>query len=164
MADTISLRLTGRSDALIPGDNSQTTLERANTIEVLSFSQASRITFSRATGLATGRRFHDPIVFTKRIDRATPRLREALIRNETVNGAFRWFRPNPSGDGTTEQFFTITFSGGRITGTTALLPNTLDAASAALPPMEEIQMIFNGIVWTHHSGGIETTDSWTSTA
>jgi type VI secretion system secreted protein Hcp len=164
MADTISLTLTGRSGASIPGDNSQSTLERANTIEVLSFSQPARISFARATGQATGRRFYEPIKFTKRIDRSTPRLRQALAQNESVAGTFRWFRPNPAGDGTTQQFFTISFSEARVSGATLLLPDTMDPASATLPPMEEIQMVYSQIAWTFADGGVTFEDSWTATA
>lgn len=157
MADTISLKLTGAAQGLILGDNSETTLERANTIEVLSLTQPLRSAFERGTGMATGRRYYEPIKFTKLIDRSSPLLRKALVNNESLTGAFKWFRDN---NGTTQQFFTIDVSDARLVGATTRLPDTLNPASANLLPMEEIEMVFNTITWTFVPGGVTSTDAW----
>ena len=164
MAQTIALSLTSNGTD-IHGDSSQTTMGRANTIEVLSLTETSRTAFERSTGLATGRRFHEPILFTKIIDRSSPLLRKALTNNEVVSGTFKWFRPSSggSGSGVTEQFYTIAFAEGRIVSAKSMLPNTLDPASASLPPMEEIGLVFNQITWTFESGSIVFEDSWVST-
>ncbi len=162
MANTIALTLTSNGTE-IHGDSSQTTMGRANTIEVLSLTQLSRTTFERSTGLATGRRYHEPILFTKIIDRSSPLLRKALISNEVVGGSFEWFRPNPSGTGTVEQFYTMAFAQGRVVSAKTILPNTLDPGSASLPPLEEIGLVFNQITWTFEAGGVEFEDSWIST-
>lgn len=164
MADTISLDLTGQVQGAIHGDNSQTTMNRANTIEVLSMTHALRSAFDRGTGMATGRRYYEPITFTKRIDRSSPLLRKALTTNEIVSGSFKWFRPNPDGSGSTEQFFTIAFTNGRVVSAEARLPNTLDTDSANLPPIEEIKLVFNTISWKFENGGIEHQDTWTAVA
>jgi type VI secretion system secreted protein Hcp len=160
MADTISLTLTGTVQGAIQGDNTQSTLGRENTIEVLSLTQALRGAFERATGRATGHRYYEPITFVKRIDRSSPKLRKALTTNEVVSGTFKWFRPNPDGSGTTEQFFTITFSDGRVVGAEAQLRDTLDPATANLPPLEEIKLVFNTISWEFTNGGIVHQDTW----
>lgn len=162
MADTISLTLTGPGSDPIEGDHSETTLERENTIEVLSLTQPQRTAFERATGLATGRRFYEPITFTKRIDRASPKLRQALAQNQVVSGSFRWFRPNPVG-GSTQHFFTIEFTNGRIVSVEARLMNTLDPALAGLPPLEEVKLVFNTITWTFEEPGIMFVDTWSAT-
>src|SRR5574343_1366682 len=114
MADNISLTLSANGTN-IPGDSTVSSLERANTLEVLSFEQSVSRAFDRATLLATGRRIYAPIRFTKRLDRSTPLLRKAMIQNEGVAGNFRWFRPHPSGDGSTQHFMTLSFTEGRIT-------------------------------------------------
>lgn len=160
MAESIALTLSANGTN-IPGDNSFTTLERANTIEVLALEQQLARAFDRATLVPTGRRFYAPLKFSKRLDRATPLLRKALNQNEVVAGQFRWFRPSPSGDGTTDAFFTLAFTGGRITKCTLRLPDTLLPDTSNLPPMEDIELIFGTITWTWVSGGIVHTDDLT---
>lgn len=158
MADTIALTLTANGSD-IDGDSTVTSMGRADTIEVLSFEQTIKTAYERASLRATGRRIYVPLRFTKRIDRSSPLLRQALLQNQEVAGSFRWFRNNASGDGTTEHFFTLAFTGGRITQATLRLPDTLDPASTNLPPLEDIELVFNGVTWTYEPGGVETNDS-----
>lgn len=158
MADTIALTLTSNGDA-IDGDSSITAMERTNTIEVLSLEQQVSTAFDRATLQATGRRIYVPIRFTKRIDRSTPLLMKALTLNQVVAGSFRWFRPNPAGTGSTEHFFTLEFTEGRITRCNLRLPDTLDPARASLPPLEEVELTFSHITWTFVNGGVTHTDA-----
>lgn len=157
MAETISLRLTANGTD-IEGDSTVTSLERADTIEVISMEQQVSRSFDRATLTATARRIYAPIRFTKRLDRSTPLLRQALVNNQVVAGNFRWFRQSPSGDGTTEPFFTLTFTGGRITKCTLKLPDTLSADTASLPPLEEIEVAVGVITWSWTDGGVEFED------
>lgn len=158
MAQTIALTLTSNGDD-VPGDSTVTSMSRADTIEVLSLEQALSKTFDRATLLATGRRIYTPLKFTKRLDRSTPLLRQALVENRVVAGAFRWYRPNPDASGTTEQFFTLAFTAGRITKCTLRLPDTLDPALVLLPPLEDVELTFSTITWTWTSGSVEFEDS-----
>ncbi len=101
----------------------------------------------------------NPIIIRKRIDKATPLLIKCLVENTVVSGGIRFFRPNPAGDGTTEQFYTIQFSQARITEIRQLLPDVLDAKTAALPPMEEISITFRTISWTYTNGGVTHEDT-----
>ncbi|MCU0924507.1 MAG: type VI secretion system tube protein Hcp [Hydrogenophaga sp.] len=158
MAETISLRLVANGSD-IEGDHTLTSLGREDTIEVLAMEQQLSKAFDRATLRATGRRIYAPIRFTKRLDRSTPLLRQALVNNAVVSGSFRWFRPHPDGDGTTQQFFTLEFAQGSITKCTLRLPDTLLDDSASLPPMEEIELVFGEITWRWTDGGIEFEDT-----
>jgi type VI secretion system secreted protein Hcp len=158
MADTIALTLTAAGET-VEGDSSVTSMDRADTIEVLSLEQQVSTAFDRATLLPTGRRIYAPIRFTKLMDRATPLLRQALSQNQVVSGSFRWFRPNPAGTGGAQHFFTLDFTEGRITKCTLRLPDTLDPAQATLAPMEEVELTFATITWTHVPGAVEHTDT-----
>lgn len=158
MAESISLTLSANGTN-IPGDSLVTSLDRANTLEVLSLDQNVSRAFDRATLQATGRRIYAPLRFTKRLDRATPLLRKALINNEVVTGNFRWFRPNPSGDGSTQHFMTLRFTQGRITKCVLRLPDTLSADTSTLPPMEDIEMTAGTWTWTWVPGSIEFEDT-----
>lgn len=158
MAESISLTLTSNGSD-IPGDNTQSSLDRADTIEVLSLEQPMFVNFDRSTYRPSSRRVYAPIKFSKRMDRATPLLRQALNHNETVSGSFRWFRPNPAGDGTIEHFFTLAFSGGRITRCTLTLPDVMQVDTASLPPLETVELVFETVTWTWEPSGIEHEDS-----
>ena len=161
MADTIALTLTANGDD-IEGDSPITSMDRADTIEVLSLEQQLSTAFDRATLQATGRRIYAPIRFTKRLDRATPLLRQALVQNQVVAGSFRWFRPNPGGTGTLQHCLTLDFTEGRITKCVLRLPDTLDATAAALPLLEEVELTFTTITWTWVPSGTAFEDTWGS--
>jgi type VI secretion system secreted protein Hcp len=158
MAESISLTLSANGDD-IEGDHTQTSLGRENTIEVLKLEQPMFVNIERASLRPSGRRVYMPLKFSKRMDRSTVLLRQALNENHVIAGNFRWFRPNPAGDGTTQHFFTLAFTGGRITRCELQLPDVLQAESASLPPMELVELMFDGVTWTWVDGGIEHTDS-----
>lgn len=161
MAETLSLHLTANGTD-VAGDHTLNSLGRANTIEVVSLEQQVKTAFDRGTLRATGRRVYVPLRFSKRIDRSTPLLRRALVNNEVVAGEFRWYRPHPAGDGSTQHFFTLAFTQGRITGATLRLPDTLGAETATLPPLEDIELVFNEVTWRWEDGGIEQVDTLTA--
>lgn len=163
MADTIALTISANGTN-IQGDSTVTSLSREHTIEVLSLEQTVKSAFERATLMATGRRIYVPLRFTKRVDKSTPLLREAQVRNQVVAGQFRWFRPDPAATGTTQHFFTLAFTQGRITSATLRLPDVLNPDTANLPPLEDIELVFNGVTWTHVPGSIAFEDTYSAHA
>jgi len=110
--------------------------------------------------MATGRRQYEPILIRKRIDKASPLLFKALVENQKIDATFKFFRPNPTGDGTTEQFYTIEIKDGRIAGLTEWVPDTIVPATSTEPPLEEVTFVFHTIVWTFTNGGVTHQDSW----
>lgn len=159
MAETVHLYLKANGSD-IAGESTQTSLGRENSIECLFFEDAVRTAREKGSGMATGRRTYEPIVLRKRIDKSSPLLAKALCNNEVIEGVFKFFRPNPTGDGTTQQFFTVAIGEGRIAGIKRTSPDTLDPASALAPPMEEVSFVFHNITWTYTDGGIEHHDNW----
>lgn len=159
MAETVHLFLKA-SGSDIKGESSQSSLGRADSIECVYFEQAAKSAREAASGLATGRRQYDPIVIHKRIDKATPLLAKALVNNEGVEGTFKFYRPNPKGDGTTQQFFSVAIKGGRVFSQKLLVPNTLDPELVNEPPLEEVGFVFHTINWTYTDGGISHEDTW----
>jgi len=96
----------------------------------------------------------------KRIDKSTPLLAKSLCRNEVIEGTFKFFRPNPTGDGTTEQFFTVVVKQGRINSQKLVNPDVIVPATATEPPLEEVSFVFHTIEWTYTNGGISHEDTW----
>ena len=101
MAETVHLYLKANGSD-IKGESTQTSLGRADSIECLYFEDSVRTARETGSGRATGRRTYEPIVMRKRIDKSSPLLVKALCNNEVVEGIFKFFRPNPAGDGTTD--------------------------------------------------------------
>jgi len=159
MAQTVHLELTANGTK-IDGDSTIASMERENTIECLSFTDAVRTAREASSGMASGDRSYEPITICKRIDKSSPLLAKALCNNEAIEGKFKFFRPNPAGDGTTEQFFTVEIKEGRISAIKRVSPDTIDPAEANAPPTEEVSFVFGYIGWTYEPDGIEHIDHW----
>jgi len=158
MAETVHLYLKANGMD-IQGESTQTSLGRENSIECLYFEHAFKTVRDAASGLATGRRQYEPIRIVKRIDRSSALLAKALVQNQLVEGVFKFFRPNPTGDGTTEQFYTIEFKQGRIASFEQITPETFDPETAAYPELEEVTFVFRSIKWEYTNGGITHEDT-----
>jgi type VI secretion system secreted protein Hcp len=144
----------------IAGDSTQTSLGRENSIEAIAYSQKVFTAREAGSGLATGRRQYEGIEITKRIDKSSPLLMKALCENQVVEATFKFFRPNPTGDGTTEQFYTVSIKKARINAITQSVPNSFVPASTNMPPVETIQIVFHTINWTITNGGVTHEDTW----
>jgi type VI secretion system secreted protein Hcp len=149
--ETAHLTLTMNNE-VIQGESDITTLGRSNTIQCLALESEIFRPGAPATPAV-----HRPIKLVKRVDKATPKLAEALGQNHTGSGTFRFFRPNPSGDGTTQQFFTVTLAGARVKSHRILLPNTIVPETSVQPLLEEVTLSYTSITIRYENGGIETT-------
>lgn len=159
MAETVHLYLKANGND-IQGESTQTSLGRDDSIECLFFEDSVRTAREKGSGMATGRRTYEPITFRKRIDKSSPLLAKALCNNEVIEGTFKFFRPSPNGDGTTQQFFTVEIAEGRVASIKRTSPDTIDPASASEPATEEIGFVFHTITWTYEEGGVVHTDNW----
>lgn len=163
MAETVHLYLKSNGSD-VQGESTQTSLGRENSIECLYLE--SGISTVRETGnaRAAGRRQHQPLLIRKRIDKASPLISKALCNNEVIEGEFKFFRPNPTGDGTTEQFFTMKIYKGRVASQRVWSPDSLVLASATEPPLEEVTFVYHTIEWTYTNGGVTHQDDWAGNA
>jgi type VI secretion system secreted protein Hcp len=135
----------------IAGEPLVSSLGRQNSIECLSYQQGVVTAREAGSGAATGRRQYAPIVIRKRIDKSSPLLAKGLTQNEVAEGTFKFYRPNPNGDGTTEQYYTVDFQQGRLS---AFKQSTTDGL------IEEVAFVFQSISWTFVKGGIFHQDTW----
>jgi type VI secretion system secreted protein Hcp len=159
MAETVHLYLKANGSD-IQGESSQTSMGRENSIECVYFTSSVKTAREAGSGMATGRRQHEPIMIRKRIDKSTPLIAKALCENQVIEGKFKFFRPNPTGDGSTEQFYTVEIKKGRIASQRTWLPDTIVPASTMEPPLEEVSFVFHSIVWTYTNGGVTHEDTW----
>lgn len=106
-----------------------------------------------ATGQASGRRRHAPIVVTKDVDRASPQLVETWARNEVLT---TW---------RLDVFGTDTFGRRRPRYSIELRRAGVVELSLATPepssfPRESVAFAYERITWTWHDGNISSTDDW----
>ena len=159
MANTVHLYLTANGTK-IDGNSTIESMDRADSIECLSFEDSVRTAREASSGMASGERSYEPVRITKRIDKSSPLLAKALCNNEVIEATFKFFRPNPAGDGTTEQHFTIEIQEGRVASITRVSPDVIDPAAANAPPTEEVTLVFGYIRWCFEPDGIEHVDHW----
>ena len=163
MAQTVHLYLTANGTK-IDGESTIESLDRADSIECLSFEDSVRTAREASSGMASGDRTYEPIRITKRKGKSSPLLAKALCNNEVIECEFKFFRPNPAGDGTTEHFFTVAIQEGRVASITRVSPDVIDPASASAPPTEEVTFVFGYIRWCYEADGIEHIDHWSQRA
>ena len=107
---------------------------------------ADGITTDQApTGRSLGRRHPEPIVVRKRIDRTTPRLLESAVA-ERAGGRHVHLLP-PDADGTSEHYFTVDVSGGRIVG----IERSWQADASS--EHEDVRIAPLAVTWTHVPSG-----------
>lgn len=161
MAETVHLTLNLAKQGAVKGESSQETLGRKDTIECIYFQHRVKTAREANTNVMLGRRQHEPILVRKHIDKSTPLLMQALTTNEQIKDAtFKFYRPNPTGDGTTEQFFTITIKNGNVAAIHHCSPDTKDPSDVHVAPYEEVELVFQDIEWRHETGKTSAADSW----
>lgn len=144
----------------ITGDN--TIAARADSSEVVELHHEVMKPTDRQSGRPTGARVHGPMRILKRIDKATPQLYNALARNmDLPNLELRWYRPDPTGSGEIQHFYTIVLEHALVSRIEAWLPNSQVAEQAAFTPMEWVEFNYRRITWRFEDGGIESMDDWT---
>lgn len=163
MAETVHLYLK-LNGVTIQGESTQTSLGREDSIECIHFVNEVKTARQAGSGQATGRRQYEPILIRKRIDKSSPLLAKGLAQNQVAEGVFKFFRPNPSGDGTTEHFFTIDIKQGRVSYIKLYVEDVLDPDTSTRPPLEEVSFVFHTIKWTYEPGGVEYQDTWNAQA
>lgn len=159
MAESVFLELKSNGNE-VQGESSVHSLDREGKIECYYFCDSVRTAREAGSGAASGRRTFDEMKFIKRIDKSSPLLAKALCNNENIEGIFRFYRPNPDGDGTTQQFFEIEFEGGRVASIKRVSPLTFDPASSKDPPYEEVGFVFKVIRWIDPINSTMHEDSW----
>jgi type VI secretion system secreted protein Hcp len=155
------LKLNG---ADVPGNSTVVSLGRENSIEVYDFGFGVTAPIDTATGLATGRRFYQTLKIHKRADRSSPLLFRGLAQNQVAELSIRFFRPNPTGDGTTQHYMTYRITGARIVDISA----TGDSPTLGTSPIsgqlrEVVSFAFQTFQITYEDGGVTFTDTISGT-
>jgi type VI secretion system secreted protein Hcp len=158
----LSLKINGVD---VKGTSTQTSLGRGDTIECTYYEQSISSAAQEAVrDPLDGRQMtrggpprYNPIRIRKRIDKSSPLLIKAISDGQTVDGTFKFYRPNPTGDGTTEQFYTVRFEGGRVESIKQYVPDTIVPAISTDPPLEEVTFTYSTITFSFSNAASTTT-------
>jgi type VI secretion system secreted protein Hcp len=132
---------------------------REGTILVEAMNHEVYIPRDPHSGLATGKRVHQPLTITKMYDKASPKLYQALCSGEHMkNVAIKWYRIRASGD--EEHYFTHKLEDAIVVSVKAWMPNVLDKEKESYGHMEDVSFTYSKITWTWEIDGVEAQDSW----
>ncbi len=160
MALNAYLRLVGQKSGEIRG--SVTQKGREGKIMVIAMSHDIASPRDAASGQASGRRQHQPLVITKQLDKSSA----PLHRVQTDNEGFRewelqFWTPQLSGAagaGTEVQHFTIKLTNASIASIHMQMANNKDPELMKLETFEEVAFVYQKIEWTWTDGGITAVD------
>jgi len=157
MALNAYLRLKGQKQGSIKG--SVTQRGHANTIRVIATRHEISSPRDAATGLATGKRQHHPIIITKELDQSTPALYSALVTNETLTEwELEFWRVDAAGK--EEHYYTIKLSNATVASIEFVQPDTRNPDLAKYAEYQNIAFTYQKIEWTWIKGGLAAVDDW----
>jgi type VI secretion system secreted protein Hcp len=163
MALNAHLRLKGQKQGDIKGAARQK--GREGRIAVIAVSHEIVSPRDPASGQATGRRQHKPLVITKELDRSTPLLHAAHVNNEVITGfTLDFFSADQGSAGTGVEVndYTITLENASIVGIHTVMPNTKDPDLIKRATYQEVSFTYEKITWTWNDGAITATDDFSA--
>ena len=163
MALNAYLSLKGQTQGNIIG--SVTQKGREGKIMVIEVSHEVNSPRDPASGLATGKRQHSPLVITKELDQSTPLLYTALVNNEKITTfelQFWTLQKFGSGNGIEKQHYTIRLTNARICDIKFTMLNNKNPELTRYAEYEEVSFTYQKIEWIWHIGNKMAMDDWES--
>ena len=120
-----------------------------------------------ASGLATGKRKHQPFVITKEVDKSSPLLYNILVNNENITEwELQFWSPGSNsrtGFGIEKQCYTVKLTNANISDISFRMLNNKNPELVRFAEYEEISFTYQKITWTWVDGGIMAEDDWSVT-
>lgn len=128
-------------------------------IEIFAFDHEVAIPRNAATALIAGRPVHHEIMVRKLVDRATPRLYQALDRQEQLTEvSFDWHQYSPKG--IEERVFRIELRNALVTRIKPSMADALDPTMDRYRFMEQVSLAYEHIVWIWGGGDVRFEATW----
>lgn len=143
----IHISLTGQNQGAIAG--SCTAAGKEGTSVVLGYEHDVHIPLDPQSGQPMGLRVHQPLSIVKLMDKASPKLYQALVTGERLEVELKWYRIDPTGG--EEHYFT-----------TKLENAIVVAIKPSLLHMEDVSFTYRKIIWTWEPDGITAQDDWST--
>jgi type VI secretion system secreted protein Hcp len=127
-------------------------------IEVLGFDYGVSSPRDAATGQASGKRIHKPLIITKELDKSSPILFQALVTNEVLPEVNFQFT-HAGADGKEIQYYTI-----KLTNATISEIHQSDQGKNGARPYEQVSFVFQKIELDWNDPPVVAVDDWSSPA
>jgi type VI secretion system secreted protein Hcp len=151
------LKLAGQRQGNIRG--SVTQKGREGTIMVIAGSHDVVTPRDPATGEATGKRQHRPLIITKEVDAASAPLHAAQASNENFKEwELQFYRPSVTA--VEVMSFAIRLTNASIASIHMEMPNNKHADLMKLETFEEVAFTYQRIEWTWTDGNLAAADDW----
>jgi type VI secretion system secreted protein Hcp len=152
------LYIKGTKEGVFKGDNSRT--GQPDYMACLGFSYEIKSPRDAASGMATGKRQHQPIRIIKEWGPASPQIFQACCTNEVLTSVIIEFvKVNP--DGKPQVFQRVTLTNATISDDRQFLDvPSIQGSNGGGTPMEEISFTFQKIQFENTDGGTSATDDW----
>lgn len=135
--------------------------EEEGYVEVFSFEHEVLIPRREGAALTAGRPEHREIVIGKLIDRATPKLQQALDQRERLSSViFDWFEYSQSG--IEELVFRIELRNAQITRIRPTMPDAYDPTRDRYRFFEYVSLSYESIIWSWGGGDVQFEATWQS--
>lgn len=113
-----------------------------------------------ATGLASGKRQHRPITFTKEWGAASPQIFQALATNEVLKSVlFEFIRTTP--EGVEEIHYTIKLTDATVSNLKQYVSMTHHAEATDIHELEDVSLTFKKIELDNKLASTAASDDWT---
>ena len=148
--------VTGKKQGQFKGES--TDPKQSDLIPILAFQNHVSFSTDPATGAATGKSQHTPIVITKQWGAASPQFYEALLTNESLSTVSFTF-DSPTSKGVEMTFFTIVLTNALVCGIRQYVgssPGLTDQANA----LEDISLTYQKIEITDTIAKTSAVDNW----
>lgn len=152
------LQITGESQGRIEGAASYEGED--GLIEVVSFDHAVELQRELSgQRMAGARPVHREIELCKYVDRASPKLMQALLQGELLSEVrFEWYEQ--IGSGSPELFYSIQLKQALLTRVQPWMPEVLDQARDRYRFMEKVSLMYQTIIWSWGRGDVQYESSW----
>ena len=128
-------------------------------IPALRFVYAVKSPRDAATGQASGKRQHTPIMITKQWGPASPQIFQALVTNEVLEQVLFEFIQTGA-DGAEEVYYTITLTNAAIADLKQYLDKTQQDTGFAAHACEDVSFTFQKIEVEHIGAKTAASDDW----
>lgn len=121
--------------------------------DVRGFNHELQYPFDMRENKGRGEPVHGGLTITKEIDKATPKIIEALAKKKKINKVELEFWRDKPGEGGSECYFKIKIEDCRVVFAKPYTPKPGEQDATTPPHMEDIGFAYRKIDWTFDSGG-----------
>src|SRR6516225_11212653 len=151
----------GASTASSIGQVAKTDSGNNDKITVIGFLADALIPRDPNSGVATGSRLYQPVVFTKYFDASSPLLWGALATNKVIDEVdAEFYRPDPTGLPKPQLFFKMTWKKVTFVEGKAYTPLVINPANSFFQYLEDWSFTFKQVQWDQVVSSTTGSDQW----